>query len=122
MRGLHPFHRIAVEVVLPVRPAHEGADGAEGVLLRYRGAVKLRQTQREENLQSPNSDVVDAANAWGSPGDHNGVTLTFKSQQALEQEAGITGADANTQPRVRSESPGTPDIHVSVSVRPREEI
>jgi len=80
------------------------------------------EEERQADLQSPFSDVVDAAKAWGDPGDGNGITVSFEGQHDLDKEAGSKGTDALI-PAGQMGLNGdrvVAQIHVSKDLTPRE--
>jgi hypothetical protein len=59
------------------------------------------ETQRQNDLQSSSADVVRGASAWGSPGDNNGILVTFKPQSDVNADANSRqNTDAFTVPTV----------------------
>ena len=52
------------------------------------------EKQRQKDLQSKDQKVRDAAAAWGDKGQDNGINVTFKSQRAIDADAGAPNASA----------------------------
>jgi RHS repeat-associated protein len=70
-------------------------DGSKREQARCNAAATRFEIQRKHDLASTELSVRNAADAWGNPNDHNGVSLTFKSQSQVNLDSGRSEGNAD---------------------------
>jgi hypothetical protein len=86
-------------------------NGSKREQARCNTAAEQFNNQRKHDLASTELSVRNAAAAWGTPNDHNGVSLTFRSQSQVNLDAGRSDGDSKGFVTHQGSKDGIVNIH-----------